>query len=161
MLASTLGGIGDVSLDLNWNAATLRNEIDRCATVPSEIGAGRERLVANGHGGTARFSADFLATRRVGAAAACLDASPTPDELRNASRSDRRNRPFNFGIADLQIPRTHFLETIESATSDGKRARFHLSGERLQHSPFQNFSTSRAGAEGRLISPPFRFVARS
>jgi oxalate---CoA ligase len=83
MFASTLGGIRDVGLGLYWDEATLRNEIERRATALSAMGVGRGHVVAIGHGGTAHFFADLLATWHVGAAAACLDASLTPSELRN------------------------------------------------------------------------------
>ena len=76
------GGIEDVGLAIRWDAATLRDEVRRRAAVLSQMGIGRGSVVAIGHGGTARFFADLFATWSVGAAAACLDPSLTPGELR-------------------------------------------------------------------------------
>jgi acyl-CoA synthetase (AMP-forming)/AMP-acid ligase II/thioesterase domain-containing protein/acyl carrier protein len=76
------GGIEDVGLGLSWDAAALGDQVDRRAAVLSQMGIGRGSVVSIGHGGTARFFADLFATWRVGAAAACLDPSLTPGELR-------------------------------------------------------------------------------
>lgn len=76
------GGIEDVGLGLSWDAATLGDQVDRRAAALSQMGIGRGSVVSIGHGGTARFFADLLATWRVGAAAACLDPSLTPGEVR-------------------------------------------------------------------------------
>jgi acyl-CoA synthetase (AMP-forming)/AMP-acid ligase II/thioesterase domain-containing protein len=46
------------------------------------MGIGRGCVVAIGHGGTARFFADLFATWSLGAAAACLDPTLTPGEIR-------------------------------------------------------------------------------
>jgi oxalate---CoA ligase len=76
------GGIEDVGLGLIWDATTLDDEVNRRAAVLSQMGIGRGSVVAIGHGGTARFFADLFATWSVGAAAACLDATLKPSELR-------------------------------------------------------------------------------
>jgi oxalate---CoA ligase len=76
------GGIVDVALGLSWGAAKLSDEVNRRASALSRMGIGRGSVVAIGHGGTARFFADLFATWNVGAAAACLDATLTPSELR-------------------------------------------------------------------------------
>jgi acyl-CoA synthetase (AMP-forming)/AMP-acid ligase II/thioesterase domain-containing protein len=76
------GGIEDVGLGLSWDAAAFREEVDRRAAGLSKMGVGRGSVVAIGHGGTARFFADLFATWKQGAAAACLDPSLTPSELR-------------------------------------------------------------------------------
>jgi acyl-CoA synthetase (AMP-forming)/AMP-acid ligase II/thioesterase domain-containing protein len=78
----TAGGIEDVGLGLSWDAATFRDEVNRRVATLSQMGIGRGSVVAIGHGGTARFFADLFATWNVGAAAACLDPSLTPGELR-------------------------------------------------------------------------------
>ena len=83
MLPSTLGGIRDVGLGINWDATTLRNEIDRRAAILSAMGIGRGHVVVISHGGSARFFADLLSTWRVGATAACLDSTLTRGEFRN------------------------------------------------------------------------------
>lgn len=84
MLTTSLsdGGIEDVGLGLSWDAATLGEQVNRRAAALSQMGIGRGSIVAIGHGGTARFFADLFASWRVGAAAACLDPSLTPGELR-------------------------------------------------------------------------------
>ncbi|MGH6767210.1 MAG: AMP-binding protein, partial [Bradyrhizobium sp.] len=76
------GGIEDVGLGLSWDAMALEGQIARRAAVLSQMGVGRGSVVSIGHGGTARFFADLFATWRVGAAAACLDPSLTPGEIR-------------------------------------------------------------------------------
>ncbi len=76
------GGIEDVGLGWSWDAATLEDQVNRRAATLSQMGIGRGSVVAIGHGGTARFFADLFAIWRVGAAAACLDPSLTPGELR-------------------------------------------------------------------------------
>ena len=76
------GGIEDVGLGLSWDAMALEDQITRRAAVLSQMGIGRGSVVSIGHGGTARFFADLFATWRVGAAAACLDPSLTPGEIR-------------------------------------------------------------------------------
>ena len=77
------GGIEDIGLGLSWDAVTLGDQVDRRAAALSQMGIGRGSVVSIGHGGTARFFADLFATWRVGAAAACLDPSLTPGEVRN------------------------------------------------------------------------------
>jgi oxalate---CoA ligase len=81
-LSERCGGIEDVGLGLIWDAATLEDEVNRRAAVLSQMGIGRGSVVSIGHGSTARFFADLFATWSVGAAAACLDATLTPGELR-------------------------------------------------------------------------------
>jgi acyl-CoA synthetase (AMP-forming)/AMP-acid ligase II/thioesterase domain-containing protein/acyl carrier protein len=76
------GGIEDVGLGLSWDAMALEDQVARRAAVLSQMGIGRGSVVSIGHGGTARFFADLFATWRVGAAAACLDPSLTPGEIR-------------------------------------------------------------------------------
>ena len=76
------GGIVDVGLGITWDTATFANEIRRRSAVLAQMGIGRGCVVAIGHGGTARFFADLFATWGVGAAAACLDPTLTPGELR-------------------------------------------------------------------------------
>lgn len=76
------GGIEDVGLGLSWDAMALEGQIARRAAVLSQMGIGRGSVVSIGHGGTARFFADLFAIWRVGAAAACLDPSLTPGEIR-------------------------------------------------------------------------------
>jgi acyl-CoA synthetase (AMP-forming)/AMP-acid ligase II/thioesterase domain-containing protein len=77
------GGIDDVGLGLRWDAATLEKEVLRRAVVLGQMGIKPGSVAAIGHGGTAQFFADLFACWRVGAAAACLDPSLTPGELRN------------------------------------------------------------------------------
>ncbi len=77
------GGIEDVGLGIRWDAATLNKEILRRASVLGQMGIKPGSVVAIGHGGTAQFFADLFACWHVGAAAACLDPSLTPGELRN------------------------------------------------------------------------------
>lgn len=81
-LSERCGGIEDVGLGLIWDAATLEDEVNRRAAVLSQMGIGRGSVVSIGHGGTARFFADLFAVWSVGAAAACLNATLTPGELR-------------------------------------------------------------------------------
>ena len=76
------GGIEDVGLGLSWDASRLADEVSRRAAVLSQMDIGCGSVVAIAHGGTARFFADLFATWSVGAAAACLDSSLTPAELR-------------------------------------------------------------------------------
>jgi acyl-CoA synthetase (AMP-forming)/AMP-acid ligase II/thioesterase domain-containing protein len=77
------GSIKDLGLGLSWDSATLVHEVSRRAGVLAEMGIGRGSIVAIVHSGTARFFADLFATWSVGAAAACLDSSLTPGELKN------------------------------------------------------------------------------
>jgi long-chain acyl-CoA synthetase len=81
-LSEGCGGIEDVGLGLIWDAATLKDEVNRRAAVLSQMGIGRGSMVSIGHGSTARFFANLFATWSVGAAATCLDATLTPSELR-------------------------------------------------------------------------------
>src|ERR1700682_5427035 len=81
-LLSKCGGIEDVGLGLSWDSATLADEVSWRAAVLAQMGVGRGSVVAIAHGGTARFFADLFATWSVGAAAACLDATLKPSELR-------------------------------------------------------------------------------
>ena len=78
-----VGGIKDVALGLTWDTAAFYDEVNRRVAALSLMGIGRGSIVAIGHGGTARFFADLFAVWNVGAAAACLDPSLTPNELRN------------------------------------------------------------------------------
>ncbi len=82
-LLAKAGRINDLGLGLNWDSATLADEVSRRAAILSEMGIGRGSVVAISHGGTARFFADLFAAWRVGATAACLDSTLTQAELQN------------------------------------------------------------------------------
>ena len=77
------GGIEDIGLGLRWDAADLHKEVVRRASILARNGIKSGSVVAIGHGGTAHFFADLFACWYVGAAAACLDSSLTPGELKN------------------------------------------------------------------------------
>jgi len=103
----TYGGIEDVGLGFSWDAATLDEQVHRRAAMLSQMGIGRGSVVAIGHGGTARFFADLFATWNVGAAAACLDPSLTPGELRtvvNFSKSAVLLVDGAASVDDLSVP---------------------------------------------------------
>jgi non-ribosomal peptide synthetase component F len=59
-LLAKYGGIEDVGLGLNWNAATLTHETTRRAAFLSHLGIGRGSVVAIAHGGTAYFFCRFI-----------------------------------------------------------------------------------------------------
>jgi acyl-CoA synthetase (AMP-forming)/AMP-acid ligase II len=103
----TYGGIEDVGLGFCWDAATLRDQVYRRAAMLLQMGIGRGSVVAIGHGGTARFFADLFATWNVGAAAACLDPSLTPGELRTVVNFSKSAALLVDGAApvdDLSVP---------------------------------------------------------
>jgi acyl-CoA synthetase (AMP-forming)/AMP-acid ligase II len=75
-----LGAIEDLSLDLRWDCATLRREIERRAAALHRVGIAHRSMVVIAHGTSACFFADLLATWRLGATAACLDPALTPYE---------------------------------------------------------------------------------
>jgi acyl-CoA synthetase (AMP-forming)/AMP-acid ligase II/thioesterase domain-containing protein len=77
------GGINDVALGIQWDAAALNDEVARRAALLTRKGIRAGSVVAIGHGGTARFFADLFACWHIGAVAACLDPSLTPSETRN------------------------------------------------------------------------------
>lgn len=104
MLASSIGGIEDLGLGLSWDASTLCEEIDRRAAMLSQMGIGRGSVVAIGHGGTARFFADLFATWNVGAAAACLDSSLTPGELRTVVDFSKSAVLLVDGVSSVDDP---------------------------------------------------------
>jgi oxalate---CoA ligase len=101
------GGIEDVGHGVIWDAVALGDQVNRRAAVLSQMGIGRGSVVAIGHGGTARFFADLFATWSLGAAAACLDPTLTPGELRTVVAFARSAVLLVDGVAsvdDLPVP---------------------------------------------------------
>jgi oxalate---CoA ligase len=76
------GRIRDIGLALDWDQEAFEREVARRAVVLSQLRPGRGSIIAVAHAGTAHFLADLFAIWRVGATAACLDASLTGAELR-------------------------------------------------------------------------------
>ena len=75
------GGVEDVELGLQWDSATLADEVIRRAVVLSQMGIGRGSKVVIAHSGSARFFADLFAVWTVRATAVCLDSALTSTEL--------------------------------------------------------------------------------
>ena len=75
-----LGAIEDLGLDLHWDAAALRHEVQRRAGALARMEIAQGSVIAIAHGGTAHFFADLLATWCRGASAACLDPALTEFE---------------------------------------------------------------------------------
>jgi oxalate---CoA ligase len=101
------GGIKDVGLGLRWDAAALNQEIARRASVLAQMGIKPGSVVAIGHGGTAHFFADLFACWHIGAAAACLDSSLTPSELKNVvgfAKPAAFLTNENSLVGNLQVP---------------------------------------------------------
>ena len=101
------GGIKDVGLGLRWDAEALSKEVIRRAAVLAQMGIKPGSVVAIGHGGTAHFFADLFACWHIGAAAACLDSSLTPSELKNVVGFAKPAAFLTSGnsvVGDIQVP---------------------------------------------------------
>lgn len=81
-----LGAIEDLTLDLRWDALTLREQVLRRAAILFGNGVGRGSMVAIVHGNGAHFLADLLAAWQIGATVACLDSALTAPELETLVR---------------------------------------------------------------------------
>jgi oxalate---CoA ligase len=75
------GRIQDIGLGLDWDQETFAREVAHRAVVLSQLRLRRGSVIAVAHAGTAHFLADLFSIWRVGATAACLDASLTAAEL--------------------------------------------------------------------------------
>jgi oxalate---CoA ligase len=74
------GGIVDTRRGTRWSSAMLRREIGARSAALSNAGLGRGDVVVIAHEGSAPFFADLLAIWHIGATAACLQPTLSPDE---------------------------------------------------------------------------------
>jgi oxalate---CoA ligase len=100
-------GIRDVATGLRWDASALNEQIIRRASLLLKAGIKQGSVVAIGHGGSAHFFADLFACWLIGATAACLDPSLTPDEIQNVINFANAAALLVHGqqaIAGIRIP---------------------------------------------------------
>jgi len=124
-----LGSILDANSGAEWLGDELYGEVLSRVQVLSDLGIGRNQIVAIMHGGTLEFFADLLAVWQVGGCAACLNPDSTQFELDNISalikpaailisQAPKADIQFKFPIFSLaskmsaqQSPTTRLLQS--------------------------------------------------